>query len=130
MRRGQAYTLIEVLIATAIIGIVIVAFMGGLALSFRILTNTKNLERASDLAEAQAEYVKTLTYDYTDDPPVYTTSPSLDLPSGWTVVTTAARLDPKNLGNTDNDEGLQTITITIQESNKPLFTLVTEKVKW
>jgi prepilin-type N-terminal cleavage/methylation domain-containing protein len=107
-------TLIEVLIALAIMGLVSIVFLGGMQSSYR--ANTVNQERviAEDLAKYQLEYVKGQAYDSTNNPPQYQSIQLLTgvVPTGYYVQLISTRLDPKGDG-TGNDDGLQEITIKV-----------------
>jgi prepilin-type N-terminal cleavage/methylation domain-containing protein len=107
-------TLIEVLIALAIMGLVAIVFLGGMQASYT--SNTVNQQRvvAEDLAKSQLEYVKGQTYDPTNNPPQYLLMTGV--PTGYYVQLTSARLDPKSDG-TGNDDGLQEITIKVYKGS-------------
>jgi prepilin-type N-terminal cleavage/methylation domain-containing protein len=110
----RGMTLIEVLIALAIMGLVAIVFLGGLQASFT--SNTVNQQRvvAEDLAKSQLEYVKGQVYDPTNNPPQYQLMTGV--PAGYYVQLISARLDPKGDG-IGNDDGLQEITIKVYKGS-------------
>jgi len=121
-------TLVETLVALAIFGLVAGVFLGGLYVSSKSVMVSQERVAAESLAKSQMEYIK--SQDYDDDahnPPQYDKLNDEDIPDGYDVVITAARLNPKNDG-TDNDDGLQSITITVTHNGDGVFTLVDYKV--
>jgi prepilin-type N-terminal cleavage/methylation domain-containing protein len=112
-KRGQkGFTLVEVVISIALIGIVGAAVFMGLGTASNVLLNTDARETAKNLAETRLEIVKRMPYVpgsgtsvYTvddDDPPA--------LPTGYSasiVVIDGLALSPPKDGN------LQKIIVTI-----------------
>ena len=115
--KGQ--TLIEVLIALAILGIVVVAFMTALTTASRAIIVADEHTTAESLARSQLEYVKNSAYDAVLDPPhpQYSEDPSIAIP-GYSVQIDAIRLDPENDG-TGDDDGIQQITVKVYHNNTP-----------
>ena len=124
------FTLIEVVIAVAILSLTGIGFVGSMGLAPKILLHTDLQETAKDIAQAQMEYVENQNYDSTNNPPVYQVLPNLGTNyPGYSISTPmAARLD-KGSG-TASDTGIQQITITVQKASTTVFTLVGQKVKW
>jgi hypothetical protein len=80
------------------------------------------------LAQAQMEFVQNLPYN-TSNPPTYSPkdfSYSESPYKNYTSSISAARID-KGSGTVD-DTGIQQITIVIQQSGTPIFTLMGMKV--
>ena len=126
MQREKGFSLIELLIAIALVGILGVSVPGALSMANRstILTNQETL--AESLARNQMDYIQNQPYDTVNNPPVY--SLISNIPNGDTIVTPmASRLAPKGLG-TGTDEGIQQITITIKQGTKTIYTLIDYKV--
>lgn len=73
--REKGFSLIETLIALAILGITAVGILSGLGLGTQVTMNTREREAARDLAVAQMEYIKHSPYQ---DMP-YNINPGLDL---------------------------------------------------
>ena len=123
--RGVGF--IEVIIALAILGLVAAAFLNGLSTSLNTVVISDEGSTALALAQGQMEYVKSQDYDEIIDPPQYTENTSIT-PNGYTVEISAARLDPASDGS-DDDHGIQQITIIIRRQSKEIFTLVDYLVK-
>lgn len=105
-------SLIEVLVALVIVALAGIAFLAGLTTAFNGVLVSQSSVTKESLAKSQIEYIKSQTYD--DD--MNHTNPQYalltDIPTGYTIVVSALRLDPKENGS-DNDDGLQQITVTI-----------------
>ena len=115
-RGEKGFTLIEVIIAMALLAIVAVAILSGLSTGSRAIFVADERATAESLARSQMEYVKKQPYDRTNNPPIYTLLASP--PAGYTISLTAERLDPKGDG-TGNDDGIQKITVTVKHHDKP-----------
>ena len=113
--KKNGFSLVEVLVALALMAIVGGGFLMVLANSSSHTLNSDNRATAESIARTQMEYVKSLAYDGSDNPPVYTPA-ALAAPlnaANWKVLVAAVRLDPKNDGISD-DDGTQKITVTVQ----------------
>jgi len=136
--------LIEVIIALAILGIVAVAFLGGLSTSLKAVFISDERSTAQSLAQSQMEYVKNQDYqtassggevtylkiDLSEYPHYFIKS--IDR-NGTTVdAITGVPWDPeKNPPGPPadgEDHGLQKITVTIKHQDKEVFTLEDYKV--
>ena len=128
--RGSSggFTLIEVLVALALFGIIAITFLGGLTTASRAVFTGDVRTTAESLARTQMEYVKGAIYDDTLESghPQYSLDPGAALP-GYTVVTEAVRLDPENDGYSD-DDGIQEITVIVSHEGRVIFTLEGYKV--
>jgi prepilin-type N-terminal cleavage/methylation domain-containing protein len=62
IKNQKGFSLLEVILAIAIMGIVSVAFLGGLSNASKSLAFTNQRQRAKTFAEHQLEYVRSLTY--------------------------------------------------------------------
>lgn len=126
MKSEKGFSLIEVVIAIGLLGILGTAIPGALSTANRTTIISNEHTMAESLARSQTDYVQNQTYDSTDNPPVYTVLSNL--PTGYSIVTPmAARLDPKGDG-TANDDGLQQITVTVNHGTKIVYTLIDFKV--
>ena len=126
MRNEKGFTLIEVIIAMALLGIIAIAFLGALATASQAIIIADERATAESLARSQMEYVKNQDYDGVNNPPQYTLLS--DTPADYTIVIDAVRLDPNGDG-TDNDDGIQKITVTVDHLEKPeVITLEDYKV--
>ncbi len=125
MRCEKGFSLTEVLIALAILGIIGVGFLSGLATASKVLFTADERTTAESLAQSYMEYIKKQTYDDTNNPPQY--SLLSGIPDGYTLAITAERLDPVGDG-TANDDGIQKITVVVQHHGNDVITLVKYKI--
>ena len=121
-RNQEGFSLVEVLISLAILGAFGTALLGGLASTSQATPIADEKSTAQSLAETQMEYVRTLTYDYENNPPEYGLKPDMDIPEGYSVTSIAARLDADGDGM-DDDDGLQRIEITVEHWDKTVTVL-------
>lgn len=109
----QGMTLIEVLVALLIIGIVAVTYLAGLSTSSKaVILNSENIT-AESLAKSQMEYIKRQPYDATS--PVEYAELDLDqklIDAGYDIDVQVQLMNPRGDTN-NNDDGLQRIIITI-----------------
>jgi prepilin-type N-terminal cleavage/methylation domain-containing protein len=110
MRNQEGFSLIEVIISLALIGIVVTGILSALATSSRATITNDVQTTAQNLAEDQIEYMRSQQYDGTNNPPQYQVL--ADVPASYSVSCTAVRLDPEGDGS-DDDDGLQKITVTV-----------------
>lgn len=134
-REQSGFTLIEVLVAVAILALLGVALLGGLTLSSETLLRADTQETARDVAEAQMENIQSQAYQTTA--PAYAI---MSLPANYSIVnpTTGQVLTtiPAQFINQDGtlsanstDTGLQKITIKVV-GPKGNFTLTDYKVDY
>jgi len=98
LSNSRGLTLVETLVALAILGIVAGIFMMGLSVSSKSIMVSEKRVTAESLAKSEVEYIKNLAYDDTNNPPVYTVDPDLTLPTGYNISVSAERLDPEEDG--------------------------------
>ena len=129
-RNGETgASLIETLVALAILGIIAVAFLSGLATASKATFITDERGTAESLARSQMEYVKSHDYiDYAD--PAHGDYGVITTPAGYSVEVTVVPIDadtgqPLPAGD---DEGLQRITVTIRHDSKSVLTIDGYKV--
>jgi type II secretory pathway pseudopilin PulG len=113
-------TLIETLVALAILAAVGGVFLVGMTTSSRALIVNKDNITAESLAKSQMEYIK--RQDYRVAPLQYDKLEQDQIPSGYDIVITVTRLNPRG-DVVGNDDGLQKITVTIKRNDKSLLTL-------
>jgi prepilin-type N-terminal cleavage/methylation domain-containing protein len=128
----RGMTLIEVLIALSIMGLVSVVFLGGIQMSFN--SNLIDQERvtAENLVKSQMEYIKGQAYDTAHDPPQYLPLPIGEIPEGYYVAPPSAiRINPSG-GATTPDTGIQQVTVRvyrgIDAGGRLLITVIGYKV--
>jgi len=131
---SRGFSLIEVVIAIALIGIIAVAIMGSLSYASTVLIITDRQATAESLARSQLEFVKNQYYiDYSDpdrDPADYAVIP--EYPEGYTIEIVAEPIDPDTYepypyieedGAFYKDDGIQKITVTVSHDGKAIITL-------
>jgi prepilin-type N-terminal cleavage/methylation domain-containing protein len=114
-------TLIEVLVALAILGAVAAVFLFGLMTSSKAVMISQNRVVAESLGKSQIEYTKSQDYDNVHNPPQYVKVGNI--PAGYDIIITATRLDPNGDG-TGNDDGLQEIAVTVNRNGETAYTVV------
>jgi len=129
MKGEKGFSLMEVALAMALLGVVAIAFLGGLATGSRAIMIADERATAESLARAQMEYVRSQEYSIAEwnytitssqlsstDPPTadwWTNDPPPLLSSdydGYTVIVSTVPL------NGALDDGIQVITVTIQHT--------------
>ena len=130
IKNERGFSIVEVLVALALLGIIAVAFLGAMATASKALFIADERATAESLARSQMEYVKNQDYDKTNDPPVY--QPLSDIPPGYSIDITAVRLDPEGDGTVVDgeldDDGIQMITVAVSHHGEPVLTLEGYKV--
>ena len=128
MRKEKGFSLIEILVAVAILGILIPAVPSALATANRSTTISNKQTMAESLARSQMDYIQSQIYDTQNSTPVY--SAITNLPEGYSIVTPfASRLDPLNNGNII-DDSLQKITVIVKYRGEVIYTLISYKVNF
>jgi prepilin-type N-terminal cleavage/methylation domain-containing protein len=112
--RSRGFTLIDVMIAIALIGIIAIAFLSALSTASTVLIITDERATAESLARSQMEDIK--------NQPKSATYPST-IPPAYEEAGYSATIDTNLL-----NEGLQKITIIIDHDGEELVTLVGYKV--
>ena len=113
---SRGFTLIEVLIAMALVGIIAITFLSALTTATTALAIADRRATAESLARSEMEDVKNEPYDF-DNPQSYEHDPaeSLDHPGYFISVSAEPLHDP--------DDGIQKITVTVSRDGKVVFTL-------
>jgi len=145
---SKGISAVEVIIALAILGIVAVAFLGGLASVLNATCIADEHSTAQSLAQSQMEYVKsrgysTVPWSYTvsssdrssSDPPSWWDADNPPFLSsdygGYSVVVKAENFDTDDddiIEVPGDDEGIRKITATVRHNGKEVFTLEDYKV--
>lgn len=147
----KGFTLIENIIAVAIVGLISVAFLSALATAYKSDFIANQLTNAGSLARSQTEYIK--SQSYSPNSWQYTVSPSsrvsTSMPSWWDVnnpplltsgyagfSVTANVTDFDSNGNgtievPGRDEGVRKIIVRVYHdgNSQPVITLEDYKVK-
>ena len=129
MRNEKGFSLVEVLVALALLGIIGAAFLSGLATASKSILIADERTTAESLARSQMEYVKKQDYSTTNVDWNYTVTDleriSLDPPDWWDDTGSPGNpplLSPNYAGYSveasadedDVDVGLQVISIVIK----------------
>jgi len=107
MEREKGFSLLEVMLAIALLGIVAVAFLGAMATGSRAIFIADERATAESLARSQMEYVKNLPYE--NGVTEYDIDPNLAL-DGYTV---SVAVEPLPDPNGVILDGIQKITVMI-----------------
>jgi len=107
-------TLIEVLIAIALLGMIAVPFLTALSTSSRALIIADERTTTESLIRSQMEYVKSQEYDADEYAEI------ADIPVGYDVYLNVTELVP----------GLQNITVTVWRDGEPVLTTSTYKARY
>lgn len=115
---SKGFSLIEVIIAIALLSMLAVAFFGGLSTGLKVLVRTNELETARNIAEKQMEYVMELPYATSYTP--------VDTSTDYPVNIFAEPMTPDG-----SDIDIQKIAVTVYHNGKlePVITLEDYKVQ-
>jgi len=119
--RSRGFTLIEVVIAIALLGIIGITTLGALSTASLALITADKRATAESLARSQMEFVKNQFYDDINIPPQYTLLP--EIPVGYNITIEAERLNPNPNNPPDEDDGIQQITVIISRDGKAVITM-------
>jgi len=121
-------TLLETILALAIVGIVTVGFFSGMSISSKSTFIADQRNTGQSLAQSQVEYVQQSAYiDHSDVG--YQDYESIGAPGGYSVDISATPVDP-GTGQAlpaGQDFGLQKITVTVSHGTEPVITIETYK---
>ena len=120
MNSQKGFSLVEILVAMAIMSLVGVALLSGLATGIKTTDVAEEHAIAESLVRSQIEYIENHTY--VKYPSQYPLNPSLVIPIGWEVPVPAVSLVHAT------DDGLQKITVTAVHRDKTVLTLDVIKV--
>ncbi|MFC1954211.1 hypothetical protein ACFLVZ_00070 [Chloroflexota bacterium] len=115
-------SLLETLVALAVLGTIAVTFLSGVAISTKAAFTTDELTTAESLARTQMEWIQNA--DYTDNVSQYSAAviPDVNDYSSYSVNITA---EPLNIP----DDGIQKITVTISRFNEQVLELEGYKIE-
>jgi prepilin-type N-terminal cleavage/methylation domain-containing protein len=113
MKSEKGFSLVEVIIAICLMGIVGIAYLGGMSTASNLVFHADERATAESLARTQMEYVKNQAYiDYSVTG--HALYQKITPPSGYTIDDISVTLlDPKGDGNS-NDDGIQKITVVVK----------------
>ena len=119
--RESGITLVETVVALAVLGIIAVAFLTGLDTSSKAAFMVDEQATAESLAQSQMEWAQDA--DYVDEATGYSTAP---VPSGKDYINYSATITADPLNNPD--DGIQKITVTVTRFGEQIITLEGYKV--
>ena len=120
---SRGFSMLEVVIAIALLGIIAVSVLSALQTAAMALISADRRATAESLARTQMEWVRYSDYDddLAEGHPEYIRDPQITLPPDYSVVTTAIRLN-KDV-DLDDDDGIQEITVTVSHDGRVIVTL-------
>lgn len=131
--RESGVTLIETLVALAILGLIVPAFIGGLGTAAKATIIADEQATAESLARGEIECVKSQDY-YSPGEGQYQNREQryeeFVMPSGYSTETTVTPIDP-NTGedlNPGQDKGIQKIEVEVSRNGTPVLEIVDYKV--
>ncbi len=109
----KGFSLIEVLVAMALLGLIGVAFLSSLTMASRTLITTDERETAKNIAEMQMEHLKSISWatNYEDE----LVNLDTDYPGYSTIVEV---INPNT-----RDTNIQKITVTIQYEGRNVYSI-------
>ena len=132
---SRGLSLIEVLIAVALMGIIAIAVLSALSTASAALIVADERATAESLARSQLEYVKNQPYiDYSEagHQDYDWICDVIDCPEGYTAEVVAEPIDPETgqphpynegEGRFEQDDGIQKITVTVSRDGDEVITL-------
>ena len=133
-QKGQ--TLVEVLVAIVILGMVAVPFLTSLSVSSRAIMVTDDKATAESLARSELEYVKDSPYNFTGfsysipgtPPPWDPSRTALDsCYATYSVNVTGVPIDPNTSVPVSPDQHIQKIIVVVYHQNNSVLTMNTYK---
>jgi len=122
----RGVSLVEVLVAVAILAIVLSGFLAALSTGALGVGVVRERVAAENLARSQLEYTKNYTYTYgaTSYPPIASSAGgSITIGVSYWFSSTQ-----EFTSNPDHDSGIQWITVTISHKGEPVFAIENYKV--
>ena len=116
----KGFALVEILVAAALITITGVGLLSGMIVSSKVLIGTNTQETGKDLAVAEMEYVKSLSFNATS----YSFNPGL-IPAGSNYSVTVVN-PPQSL----QDGNLQKITVIVSRNGTQVIKIEDYKINW
>ena len=118
--RESGTTLVETVVALAVLGTIAVTFLTGLIISSEATFMVDEQATAESLAQSQMELAQHA--DYVPGATEY----SVDLPSGKDYINYSATITAEPLHG--SEDGIQKITVTVTRSGEEIVTLESYKV--
>ncbi|MBA7630831.1 hypothetical protein ES703_38356 [subsurface metagenome] len=119
--RESGVTLLETVVALAILGTIAVTFLGGLVTTSKAAFSVDERATAQSLAQSQMEWAQSA--NYTDDATQYSPAP---IPTGKDYIGYSANITAQPLPG--GNVFIQKITVTVNRSGERVFMLESYKV--
>ena len=135
LKEEKGFTLISVVVAIALLGLVAVLFATGISTATKAVYLDDERATAEGLAKSQIESIKNQAYiDYSESD--HDTYSAISTPSGYSIELDVVPFDPDTRtpyidqggGVYDNDKGIQEITVTIEHNDSTILTLENYKL--
>ncbi len=117
--RESGVTLLETVVALAVLGTIAVIFLGGLVTTSKAVFTTDERATAESLAQSQMEWAQSASYNATG---YYPPGP---IPSGTDYINYSANITAQPLPG--GNVGIQKITVTVNRSGEQVFILESYK---
>jgi len=122
---SRGFSMLEVVIAIALLGIIAVSVLTALQTAALALISADQRATAESIARTQMEWVRYSEYDdvLEEGHPEYSLDPQIEniRPPDFSVVTTAIRLNKDAI--LDDDDGIQEITVTVSHGDRVVVIL-------
>ncbi len=115
--RESGATLLEAVVALAIVGTIAVTFLGGVVTTSKAAFTADEMATAESLAQSQMEWVKDANYATQYSPPI---------PSGKDYINYLATIEVESVP--DTNDNIQKITVTVTRFGEGVITLEGYKV--
>ncbi|MFC2011439.1 type II secretion system protein J [Chloroflexota bacterium] len=120
--RESGMTLLETVVALAILGTIAVTFLGGLVTTSKAVLTVDERATVESLAQSQMEWAQSA--NYIDDATEYSPAP---ISTGMDYINYSANITVEPLH--PGDDGIQKITVTVKRSGEQVFTLESYKIE-
>lgn len=112
IRSEKGLTLIELIIALGLLGVLVIAFLGAMAGASKAMFLADERTTAESIARAEMEYVKNLEYEHNSPQSYEKINQSVAGFSDYTITT----------GITELSLQLQKVSITVLHNGNPVYT--------
>jgi len=120
MKDERGFSLLETLVALAILGVAAAVFLSSLATTSKATIINEEQTLAESLVRSQVEYVKSCTYQ--PGTSEYDVNPALTVPVNWSVPPPAVA--PLH----GSDDGIQIVTVSALRNGETILSVETYKV--